>query len=178
MTDSVAARPDYGPHPETVESLWNINPQALEQIASWIEMRGIRTPVSQVVGYRKDRLIAIVNSQSAQSIPGTGADTTITYDTIETDVQKTANVGAGSFTLPDSGMYVAFISITWTGTVPGDLLSIKQNGTAVVALTNAQAASAVIVAAKGDTIIATVGQGSGGALNLTSRFAVAQVASY
>ena len=51
--DSVASRPQFGPHPITVESGWNISQQAMEDIAQYIEQRGIRTPVSQVVGFQQ-----------------------------------------------------------------------------------------------------------------------------
>lgn len=40
----------YGPPRVVVNSLYEIAPQALEDLAAWIEQRGLRVPVSQLVG--------------------------------------------------------------------------------------------------------------------------------
>lgn len=40
----------FGPPPEILTSIYQIGPEVLEALAQWIEQRGIRTPVSNVVG--------------------------------------------------------------------------------------------------------------------------------
>lgn len=40
----------FGEPRVVVGSVYEISPEALEQIAAWIEQRGIRVPVSNVVG--------------------------------------------------------------------------------------------------------------------------------
>jgi len=44
---------EFGPHKEIINSVYQLSPQALEEIAQCIEQRGIRTPISQVVGYQQ-----------------------------------------------------------------------------------------------------------------------------
>lgn len=40
----------FGPPKIVVSDIFQVDPLALEQIASWIEQRGIRTPISNVIG--------------------------------------------------------------------------------------------------------------------------------
>ena len=62
---SVALPSDgFGAHPITVESHWNINPQVLEDLAQWLEQRGLRTPIGNVVGYQRERYVAFVGKSS------------------------------------------------------------------------------------------------------------------
>jgi len=66
---SVALPSDgFGAHPITVESHWNINPQVLEDLAQWLEQRGLRTPIGNVVGYQRERYVAFVGKSGTQSI--------------------------------------------------------------------------------------------------------------
>jgi len=44
---------EFGPHKEIITSIYQLSPEALEQVAQWVEQRGIRTPISQVVGFSK-----------------------------------------------------------------------------------------------------------------------------
>jgi len=45
--------PVFGPARTIVSSIYEIDPTVLEQIAQWLEQRGIRTPISQVVGFQQ-----------------------------------------------------------------------------------------------------------------------------
>ena len=38
---------------KVVSSVYNFTPQALEELAGWFEQRGLRTPISQIVGFKQ-----------------------------------------------------------------------------------------------------------------------------
>jgi hypothetical protein len=44
------AAPTFGPPRTVLRDIYEITPETLEQIAMWIEQRGLRTPVSNIVG--------------------------------------------------------------------------------------------------------------------------------
>jgi hypothetical protein len=52
-TPAISADVLLGPHKTIVTSVYEISPDALEQIAQWLETRGIRTPIGNVVGARQ-----------------------------------------------------------------------------------------------------------------------------
>lgn len=43
----------FGPHRIVVGSIYELAPSALEEIALWIEERGLRTPISQIIGFKQ-----------------------------------------------------------------------------------------------------------------------------
>lgn len=49
----MAADDQFGPPKKVLSSLEQIDPRTLEDIAQFLEQRGLRTPISQVVGYQQ-----------------------------------------------------------------------------------------------------------------------------
>lgn len=44
--------PLFGPPREVVKTIYEIAPEVLEELAMWIEQRGLRAPASQVTGLK------------------------------------------------------------------------------------------------------------------------------
>src|SRR5262249_11184145 len=146
-----------------------------EQLAQWMEQRGLTTPVGQVVGYQRERLVARVTAGSGQSIADSTL-TTLTYSSVESDEQKVFN-GTDRFTLPYNGVYAAAGWVAFASTQIGRrFASIDVNGShhasderASGAISSASGDSTLctlIVGKKGDVISRGVFQDSGGALNI------------
>lgn len=177
-----------GPDPVTVTSLFNIDPQVLEGIAQWVEQRGLRIPVGQVVGYQRERFVALVEKSGSQSISDS-VQTNLTFDTIDADDQKAFN-GTDTVTLPYSGIYIVNGYVTWAANTSGSRFhALLQNGVSRAqdwraatgtASTSSSTISAPINGKKGDTIKHAVFQDSGGALNViaASNLSVALISAY
>lgn len=156
---------------EAISSIYQINPSVLESIAQWIEQRGVRIPVGQIVGYQRERLNVWLEQAAAQSIPD-NSQTPITFDTIRSDEQKVFD-GTNKITLPYAGVYLATMQGGFANSSLGTQRTfvITQNGVsrAVVDKTTGfngrVSLSAQIVAAKGDVVKAEQFQDTGGALN-------------
>jgi hypothetical protein len=177
----------FGPHAEIIKSIYEIHPDVLEQLCQFIEQRGIRTPIGQVVGYRRDKFVTALHRSATQSIPDS-TDTLVGYDTIDSDDQKAFDNG-GTVTLPTDGSYIAVGRTTWASATGQRRAKIEQNGTEIaldwrsspsVADTQDGTVVAVFVGSKGDTLELYVNQSSGGgALNIdAASFSVALLNSY
>jgi len=45
-----APAPSFGPARTIISTIYELSPTALEELAQWFEQRGLKTPVSQIVG--------------------------------------------------------------------------------------------------------------------------------
>lgn len=186
--DFLKAADPLGPHREVVSSIYEISTDALEQIAQWVEQRGLRTPVGSVVGYQRERLVALVAFSASQSI-ATGGETTLSFGATYKDDQKVFN-GTTTFTLPYNGTYIVTGYTTWDVNTAGTrYVTIKQNNVpraqdwrtagAAGASTADATLSCVIVGVKGDLITRTAFQDTGSPLNmLNASFAIALLNVY
>jgi len=176
---------EFGPHKEIINSVYQISPEAIEQLAQVLEQRGLRTPVGQVVGYQRERFVCSVQLANAQSIPDS-TQTAVSFDTTRSDSQKAFN-GTDTITLPYNGVYLVQTWVLWNTSATGERDQIiTQNG--VSRATDVRSASpgngqgalsAVILGGKGNTIKHQVFQTSGGALNLNNAdFSVALISAY
>ena len=129
-TQGVASRPQFGPHPITVEDLSNITPQALEQLAQYIEQRGLRTPVSNLVGF------AQFLGQAAADVP-TSESTASTFPYVDL-----ATVGPSLSSLGD-GKYLLFFGCNQGSSGISGYMSVSLNGSTptVILLCDARAGS-------------------------------------
>lgn len=159
----------FGPTKSVINSIYEFSPEALEQLAQWLEQRGIRTPVSQIVGYQRERLVVWLEQATPQAIPD-NTQTPVTFDTVRADKQKVFD-GTNKITLPYAGTYLATMQggfVAGGGTARAFV--ITQNGVSRAVVDKAAVAervslSALIVAAKGDVVKAEQYQNSGGNLN-------------
>lgn len=159
----------FGPQPIVIHSIYQMSPEAIEEFCQYVEMRGLRMPVSQIVGYQRDRLTVWLEQAVAQSIPD-NTQTPVTFDTVRTDKQKVFN-GTSTLTLPYAGTYLAVMQggfVAGVGTIRTFVITQNGTGRAVVdkaAVAERVSLSAMIVGSKGDTVKAEQYQNSGGALN-------------
>jgi hypothetical protein len=116
----------FGPHQEIISSVYEISPDALEQIAQSIEQRGIRTPVSQIVGYKAD-LAATRISQSLglQTIPNT-TQTNLQFDSKEFDTSLlfNATVDNTKIIARVDGIYEISAGLSWDANVAGTVRTL------------------------------------------------------
>jgi len=179
----------FGPPDEVVQSIFNVNPEALEQIAQFIEQRGLRIPVGQVVGYQRERFVCLIEKSGTQSIPDS-TQTNLTFDTTDADDQKAFD-GTSTVTLPYNGIYIVTGYVAWAANTTGSRQHVVlQNGvsraqdwraaTATAADGAQSTVSSPINGKKGDTIKHAVFQDSGGALNVlaSSNLQVALISAY
>jgi hypothetical protein len=124
----------FGGTPVVVHTAQQISPQAIEGIAQLLEIRGIRTPISQIVGYtqqtaRSDSVVAEAHTTSSTyadpNVSG-GAGPTLTGL-----MQGSYTVwfgGAGGGLLASN--VVAFMAVSVNGSVPSnDDLSCEYQAT-------------------------------------------------
>jgi len=103
---------EFGPHKEIINSIYEIKPEALEQIAQWVEQRGLRVPVGQVVGYQNDRQ-ATSAFRTTQTIT-TSSQTDISFDGTNYDATKLWSNGSPTLITPRvPGIYHAVAKATW-----------------------------------------------------------------
>lgn len=170
------SEPQFGPPKQIVSSIYELAPEALEQLAQWLEQRGIRTPVSQIVGYQRERLITFVGSGITQTIADS-TETDLAFDTTTADAQKTFD-GTSTITLPYNAAYIVSGYVEWAANNTGSRYhTITQNGvtrardwraaTGTAANVASSTLAAPIIGKKGDTIKHRVFQDSGGNLNVS-----------
>jgi hypothetical protein len=79
----------YGSQTEIVKSIYQVAPTALEDIAVWLEQRGLRTPISNVVGFQQ--LSPASFQQLNSGAPETTTSTTwvsMAVDEVLTDIPQ------------------------------------------------------------------------------------------
>lgn len=103
-----------GPNPVLISSIYEITPEALEQIAQWFEQRGIRTPISQVVGFSQ-----------FNAIPAT--DVAATQNTTSTTYTDLGTVGPSLTGLAD-GKYLLSFGCVMYGSNDNGYMSPSVNG--------------------------------------------------
>lgn len=108
--------PEFGPPAKVLHSLEQITPETLESLAQWIEQRGLKTPISQVVGYQQIKAFTSLFSTNA-------AVTTVSNAWTNTGL-------GGSSTGVRSGQYLLFISAVMKNSTAFDatMLGIQVNG--------------------------------------------------
>ena len=109
-------RNEFGAPRTVLRSIDEIDPLALEAIAQWIEQRGLKTPVGQVVGYSPTRF-------KTHSL-GTGGTLQTTTSTSWVDVGETPAVG-----LPPGSYFIvvtALLKISSSANKVG--VGINENG--------------------------------------------------
>jgi hypothetical protein len=104
----------FGPPPIVVDSIFNLHPEALEQICQYVEQRGLRTPVSQVVGF-------------TQFVGHPATDVLTEESTSSTTYGDLATVGPSLNNLGD-GKYLLFFGCAVRGTGGGGFMSVSLNG--------------------------------------------------
>jgi hypothetical protein len=111
------SEPQFGPPREVITSIYQMSPEALEQLAQWIETRGIRTPASQISGFQQ------FLAQSAPSVLTIESTTVTTYGDL-------ATVGPSLTGLSD-GNYIVLFGCRANGAAADSArMSISVNGTA------------------------------------------------
>jgi len=160
------SEPQFGPPREVVSTAWEISDQAKEELATWLESRGLRIPVSQVVGYQKDLFTCIIagTSQTFQN----NTITTFTFQTVTSDKQKAFD-GTSTITLPQAGLYLATVYVDWGQVGATKAASLFDGATLLARQTVAteitNSFSWPFIASKGDAITLTGFQISGGPLS-------------
>jgi hypothetical protein len=71
----------FGPPSTIVRSIYELDPLALEEIAQWLEMRGLRTTVSQVAGLTGFNTISYTEVNADVAV-GSGATVTVLSTTV------------------------------------------------------------------------------------------------
>lgn len=163
---------------QTLSSIYQMSPSVLEQLAQWIEQRGLRTPVSQVVGYKADLAVTRVSQTiGSQTIPS-GTQTDLTFATEEIDSTNLFDTGVSNTKIIArvDGIYAISAGCDWSGdaNTAGTLrtLALLVNGVPRAA-TDAppiagvrQAVHTIFRLKVGDNLRAAVYQDSGGTRSL------------
>lgn len=166
----MADTPDLGPHTPIISSIYEFTQQALEELSQWIEGRGLRTPVGNIVGYQADRLAARLTRTTTQSINDV-TETALQWDSVDFDTSKMFDSGANTkLTAAIDGIYYVSVGAAWDTNATGQrTIFVKQNGakragnTAPASANTWVDASTFVHMAAGDYVEASVFQNSGGA---------------
>jgi hypothetical protein len=166
-TESIASPSGFGPHPVTVESIWNIAPEALEGIAQWIEQRGLRTPVSQVVGFQQFNAIPV----GVSAIEGTASATYVDLATVGPSLPTLGNgkyiLFFGAKFFGESTHARGFMSVAINGATALDANGIEGGGpddsTNALPPTSLMNAIAVTLQSSPNSVVAKYRQDVGGA---------------
>lgn len=125
----------FGPLPTVLSSIWEVSESAKEEFAQWLEQRGLRTPVSQVVGFGQFLV------QPATDVLTSESTSSATYVDL-------ATVGPSLSTLGDGKYLVFFGFVVAAGTNQG-LMSISVNGASATDSLSTSTARAVAVTLSG-----------------------------
>jgi hypothetical protein len=73
--------PSFGPHRTIISSIYELDPLVLEELVQWLEMRGLRTTVSQVTGLIGFNTISYTEVNADVPV-GSGATVTVLSTTV------------------------------------------------------------------------------------------------
>jgi hypothetical protein len=172
---------------QVLRCIYEVEPEVLEQFAQWLEQRGIRIPVGQVVGYQRERFGVFLERAATQSIPDS-TQTNVIFDTTDSDPQKSFD-GTSKVTLPYNGLYLASATVIWAANTTNSRVNILTQNNVMrgedwraptsTAGAAASTISVPILGVKGDAIRHAVFQDCGGALNVTqAKLSVGLISAY
>jgi hypothetical protein len=146
----------YGPPKVVLSDIYQITPDALEQIALYIEQRGLRTPVSNIVGFQQ---FAAINATPVLTIESTASTT---YTDLATTGPTLTGIANGNFLVlfgcradPGGSTSAARMSISPNGAAASDnnsCSSDSQNLIAGMSIMRAFTVQLTTTAAGGNTL--------------------------
>jgi hypothetical protein len=84
---------EFGPAREIVTSIYELSPLVLEELAQWLEMRGLRTTVSQVTGLKGFNTISYTEV-NADVVIAAGTTVTVLSTTVALGGQNAVEIRA------------------------------------------------------------------------------------
>ena len=119
----------FDPPRTIVSSIYELNPLMLEELAQWLEMRGLRTTISQVTGLRGFNQVALA-STNTDVVIGNGATVVVLTTTAtlagQDEAEFLARFPAFEFTDTAGGEAEVIINVDGTDYAMGRLKTDRQ----------------------------------------------------
>jgi len=119
----------FGPTRTIITSVYEFDPLALEELAQWLEQRGLRTPVSQLIGPKQYNEIGYVETSTPVTV-ASGATTTVLSLTVALAANAplivTVNFPSFNFTATSGGDAQVLINVGATVYTVGRLTADRQ----------------------------------------------------
>lgn len=117
----------FGAPPQIINTVYNLTPDALEEIAQWLETRGLRTPISQIVGFsqftgKSDTVAAFDTTDSVPYV-----DLTHTGPELTGLADGNYLVFHGALASVTTAGDAAFMSLSVNGSTPDDADCCRTN---------------------------------------------------
>lgn len=124
----------FGPPPVVLKALDEIDPLALESLAQWIEQRGLRTPITQIVGFAQFTAKTARIATEAHTTSSTYADPSVsggagpTISGLANGQYLILHGGSGAGTLASNVRYFQAVSVNGGTPVDADGCEFGQDG--------------------------------------------------